>query len=639
MTRSRWLAVLACVAAGACGGTSHVAVKNDVAITITPGDGDQLPFDPRAARLQSATAQVTALAGHPIAIQIDAAVASSLRADFERQLVAAMEEIARSLTVWKKEEPSAFPRTVAALRWIECRYRATVKEPSATFDPEAFVLRIDLGAHPAALVPRGVMFEAFADEDDRYRDREYGAKTPDSVQSTERRAYFDYLVRTRPGYGSLYERKFRDALRGLPSEEAFARSPRADVIVRVVRLYELAKGNDPELEAKSRAWLFEQLQYYFHEAYRRHAKALAGFDAKSPFRLAESAYARWLAGALPTASTTERLLAVRKMFDLDADRAYPGVDRFAFGLGIVDAWRRAGRPQTATADDPESKIFDEVVCPSVYDASGRSSRARSCSSASIGFLAFATRDAESCTRLARALDERDDADLARQLFTALRARPVRMRDDRDGTVVPYLEVLHGLDPKRRSFREGIDVLARDRDRALDAEGAYLWKAYPDERGRALLLLGQSKRDFGEHNGDDYWREFEKRFGASIDAKILGQMLDHGRIAFELVPKLWLGLERGFSRMDVLVPRLDALLPDAAAPEGMPVLRTLSAIVTRLCADRNGAADLAKLHSYLVQRTAARPSEAQALAILKRDAAPGGCKARTKKTTDDAEGND
>jgi len=59
-----------------------------------------------------------------------------------------------------------------------------------------------------------------------------------------------------------------------------------------------------------------------------------------------------------------------------------------------------------------------------------------------------------------------------------------MRDDRDGTVHPYLDLLHRLDPKRRSFREGIDVLASDRDRALDTEAAYLWKAYPDERGGA-----------------------------------------------------------------------------------------------------------------------------------------------------------
>ncbi|AKU97038.1 hypothetical protein AKJ09_03702 [Labilithrix luteola] len=613
---------------GACAGTTnHVAIANDVAISITPAT-DDLPFDPRGARLRSATEQLSRLAGHPIAFQFDAAVVSAVRPDFERQLIDAIEQVARSLTAWKEAEPSAFPRTANALRKIECRYRATAKEPSATFDANSGVMAIDLDAHPAALVPRGAFYEAIATEDDAYRETVFGRGDVDSIPASDRRAYFEYLTRTRPGWGSLYERRFRDRPKGLAPADALAQSPHADVIARVVRLHDLSKRSDPELATKARAWLFDQLYSFFHNAYRQ--KELVAIGPGTPFRNAEAAYGRFLAAEVPSATDKERLATARYVCDTDAPQAYPTFDRFAFGLGIVDAWFKAGMPQTARADDPKSQLFDEVVCPSVRTASGEHTRDRSCSSMHTGWLGFATSSADGQKKLAQALDARNDAALADQVLYTVHYSSSTRRGESNA----FLEVFHALDPKLRSWRAAVDILASERHGQDEAEAARIWKAYPDKRGSALLLVARAHRDYGRYNGDEYWKRFPESYGTTVDATVLGGMLDHGRIALELVPQLWPALSRGYSRADLLVPRLDTLVPDASSADATDALRSLSDVVTRLCEDKN-TADLDKLHAYFERRATARPAEQRAFAILRRDTAPGGCKARTKKPAEES----
>ena len=582
---------------------NHVEVTNDVSIIIVP-ELDALPFDPRGARLRSATDQLTALAGHPIAIQIDAAIASALRPEFEHELIAAIENTARDLAQWKKAEPLAFAESVRTFHRLECHYRATVTEPESSFDAKSGVLRIDLPSHPSSLVPRGAVGDALSQEDDAALDRDFGTKTPDTVSASERRAYYEYLVRTRPGYGSLYERRFRDKTRGLPPAEALASSPRADVIARVARLRELAQG-DPDLLARSRRWLFEQLPF-FASAYENSEADLDAVRAGSLFRVAESAYVRWLAATWPTASTEERVGAAKSIFKTRYPRAYPGFDRFASGLRLVGEVRARG-------NNPED---DEL---------------RALLNVDRGWLGFALSTEENLRKLAQTLDAHADAGLVESVFLALRGSFSR-RDEREGRPDPYPRLLHLLDPSRKAWHAGINVLLDDRDRSLETEAQYIWKTYPAKRGVAVYLLAKDKKHLGPYYGDNYWREFPQSYGAAIDGPMLGAMLDDGRPAFELVPTLWLGLAPRFSRAAVLVPRIDSVLTDATVPDAAGTLRALSAIVDRLCKEGN-ASDLAALHTYLDKRIASHPREAPPFTILKRDTAPGGCRARTKVADD------
>lgn len=579
------LAPLLHLTAGCAGGVQRVELSNDVAITITPSQ-DTLPFDPRGARLRSATDQLTRLAGHPVAFQFDATLVNALRADFERQLIVAVEQVARGLARWRELEPGAFARTATLLRRVECRYRATVTEPSASLDAATGVMRIDLGAHPEVLVPSGALLDALFDEDDLFREQVFGDETPDTVKPGDRRAYFDYLTRQHGAYGTLLERS--------PERREKAR---VDRTLAVLRLHDLAKGTDRELAARARAWLFDRLP----------------LDPRSR-RASDEAYVRWLVAELPGATPAERLKTARSVFAGSARDLYAGIDRFAFGLEIVDQWRRAGRPDPAESKDPTLVLFDEVVCPAVRVGRGELTRNRGCRSTADGWLELVVSEPAGQARLARALDERDDAALAGIVFFGLRHLPPR-RAGREAKPDPYLAVLHQLDPRRATWTEAIDLLATDKDRPIEQEGAYLWKTYPERRGDALFLIAQSKRSWPSYDREDFWRRFPRSYGAPIDAVTLRAMLAHGPRALELVPNLWPALAPGFSRVDALLASLDENLPDAAG--------SLSSIIDRLCAD-GAAAELSKLHAYLVRRP-----PAASLTIPTRDAAPGGCRARQK----------
>jgi hypothetical protein len=597
----RWLLLLSLVG---CAAHSTVRVHQDIAITIVP-EQDELPFDARGARLRAATDQLSGLVGHPIAIQIDAALVSELRSSFEHALIDAIEQTARGVQAFKRDEPEAFARTAARLRRIEHKYRPSADAASARFDAESGVLTIELPSHPSSLVPGdfifgNVLLRALLEEDDAHRERVFAGRTPETVSRDELRAYFTYLTRTRPGYGNLSERARR--VKGDDTEE-LAGSPRGETIVRVVRIHDLAK-NDPELTARARAWLFQQLEYVFAQAYENPRVAWAKLGPQTSFRRAEAAYVKWLGGAVKQATPKEKLALATHLYRADpSSDPYPGFDRFGFGWGVVDEWVRAGRPMPERTEDPALALYDDVVCPTVRDAKGEHVRNRGCASSADGFIAFAVATDERRKRLARSLDERKDAALADTiLFTVAHVRKVEPD--------PFRAVLDALDPRGPAWRAGIDILARDRDRRTEEDGAQLWAK--GQRGPGLLLLAQSKRSLDPYYADEYWGRFAKSFGTKIDAATLGQMLEHGALAFETVPMLWPALAPGFSRADALLPKLDAMMPDGR--------RTLSAIVTRMC-NEGATQDLAKIHAW-----SEKHSDAD-LAAIRRDTAPGGCRPR------------
>src|SRR5580692_9769707 len=114
----RWLLLLSLPLLASCGasqqggaGTSSssgsTVVINTVVITFTR-DPDELPFDPRAARLQAATQQLTAIAGHPVTFQFDIALLPQWRSSFESALTEAIENTARDLDSMRERRPDLF---------------------------------------------------------------------------------------------------------------------------------------------------------------------------------------------------------------------------------------------------------------------------------------------------------------------------------------------------------------------------------------------------------------------------------------------------------------------------------------------------------------------------------------------------
>lgn len=627
-----WLVGIFALALVGCGASQRGVVHNDISITVDTGPGDDLPFDARGARLQAATEQLARLTGRPVAIHVDAAVASALRPQFERELIEAIESMARSLAALQRDDADAFSRTGKALRRVEVRYRAAITEPNATFDPREGVLRVEHTAHPAALVPGGLVYDALADADDAFRERQFGDVMPDAIPAERRRAYFTYVTRTRPGYGALFVHAWDERARAREGNARAVDGGRSAALIRVLRLAELVQGTAPELEAEIRAWLFEQVGF-IHDLYRRRVREFSALPENAPLRIAEAAYARWLARAAEVANHRELLSLSHVLYDSEWDRAWPGVDRFGLGLRVIDGWRRDGRPTAVDPKDPRTQVYDDVICPTVRDRSGRRERSRSCFSRSAGYYSWLLGAPEQSARFATALDERDDAALAGSFFAAIAGSHARIRgggDHDDG----YLEILRRLNAEKASFRAGIEVLATTHDAHLDDQGTALWKAFPTRRGDALYLLALAKRTAEPTYADRYWLGFERSFGAPIDAVTFAQMLDHGPTAFALVPGMWSALGPRSSRMDVLIARADASLGDVAQPEAAGSVRALSQIIGRLCQEPNAGGELAKLHAYLSRRMTARPGDAQVLTIAARDTAPGGCKARAKHDKDE-----
>ncbi|MGH7286181.1 MAG: hypothetical protein ACRELY_32075, partial [Polyangiaceae bacterium] len=95
---------------------------------------DRLPFDPRAARLQEATEQMTRIAGHAIELRFDAALLPEWRSTFEDALVQGVENIARDLADAQKREPRVFDFGAALIKRVFCKYDAVARDSGAALD-------------------------------------------------------------------------------------------------------------------------------------------------------------------------------------------------------------------------------------------------------------------------------------------------------------------------------------------------------------------------------------------------------------------------------------------------------------------------------------------------------------------------
>jgi hypothetical protein len=128
---------VAALACGACGGgngegrgAAHGQAIGGVIIVILPPP-DQLPFDPRSARLAQATQELTLVVGHPISFELEASLLSEWRSSFEEQLITSIENAAKDLSDLKKAAPRVFDRAAPMIGKIACHYQATAKWPNS----------------------------------------------------------------------------------------------------------------------------------------------------------------------------------------------------------------------------------------------------------------------------------------------------------------------------------------------------------------------------------------------------------------------------------------------------------------------------------------------------------------------------
>ena len=602
------VALVSC--AGACAGAPGAApplvIHNSVSVVIRPSPRE-LPFDPADARLAAATVQLSAIARHPVSFEFDVALLPDWRPAFQQVLIESVESVARDLDVLAREQPRVWAHGAPLLERVVSRYDAVVARATEwTFDAAAHALTL---SGPATFhgVERGFVQAALEDEYSRWVAERWGQARPGDVPPAEQSAYFEFLTDSRVRAG--WSRRHANQGDGAPPV------PDADALLGVVALASLANLTPATLAHDVRAWLVRQAPE-LAEAYYHSEDRVAALPPGAPWHRAEAAWVAWANAQLPGMNDEEKTVLASSVFVRmrgpdgvlrTLPLAFPGFDRFAFGVGVADAWARAGHPRRGRLTPAQRALLDAVLCPVDTDPDGVVVDDSRCE---YGWYADATDDPRTTRRLVEALLARKDPDLVRSAVFAMASMP------REGDRLASLFVLlDALDPDDGAWSVAFRVVADryaeggEADRWSDL-ARRVWRAHPARRGALLYALVQVDR-YGDRDKVG-WASFAETFGAPIGATELGALLDQGARGWSLAATVWPALSAGWSRADVLRSRLDAYLArtDLARYDPHDPAHALGAVARRLC-ETGDVGAMAQLAAYFRGRLATHPGESYA----------------------------
>ncbi len=589
------LCLLSCGGPGAQSPSTHdssVTVINTIVIAFT-GDPDQLPFNPRAARLQAATQQLTAIAGHPVTFQFDMALLPQWRSSFENALVEAIENVARDLDSMKSRRPDLYAFSDPALERVECRYTAVPVDDDLVFDGDHKTLRIALTSEASAFVGEGWVLRAVDNGYFHFLEKRYAGAQPEQVDDPAR--YFRYLTD--------YRRSDSDT------------ESRAETLTLVARTFPRLK-DEPHADAQK--WLAEKVGF-FVDQYR------TPLTTGPKFHAAESAWVAWLNANVDALDDRQRDDVVRDLAVERRDRrpgqthyrqdAFPGFDLIGYGLHVLDQWVAAGHPMSNEAHPSGFLTFIYFVCPAPRDSTGGHSSSFSCDHVLYDYAA----DSEGGLKrlIAYLLSHKDPLLVETTIMNF-----IELHDD----YAALLAVWRSLEGQPALWEIATRLVAeqvrqvQDKDALLN-EAQRQWRAMPSERGSVLYLLSQLEN---EHYGLVPWKDFPRLFGELANASDFAGMLDQSDQAFWNAHEVWPALSRGWSRAAPLVSRLDAFMDRwRAFSMASQAIDAVGRIVSKMC-DEKGAGDLAQLHAWVQRRTAAHASESKDLDPLAFKTAPGKC---------------
>ncbi len=576
---------MALLVTSGCGATSTVFITKHVSVEVAHGGGS-LPFDPTQARIQQAASRVEAIAGHPMAFEFDVARLPDWREGFEEVLADILEESARDLTREQQRRPEAFAYAMPLVERVICRYEVERKPAELDLASHAVVLT---GTAGATLVPRGTLSAAIENAYAEMIGRRFANVEPDAVAPADRAAYFEWL--DSGGADVAWRASMRSQLQhpSQPTEPRYG----PGTIQKVLRLAQLAGGGDPKLAADIRKWLLGLMDDYVG-AYWNDSASILGLPPDAPWHRAEAAWSTWLASTMSSLPDDEVGSIVHYAFSpvRDGVRAFPGFDPFAYGLMIADRWARAGHPTS------ESAYYTDVVCPVKYDANDPRGRTVCRDSE---WYPYVLRTEESTKRLAQALVARRDPVLTRTIFR---------------TVGTNLALWRELEADEPTWHDATLERANDQEQgdAPVSELRRLWRTYPARRGVILYMLATSwgntdlpSEYIVNDKVDDMARytRFPSSFDGGVTRADFASFLEQGPRAVGMSQWVMPYLTKGWSPVDLLLPRLDAylLLPEderRRAGQSDPFLGT----VLYVC-KHEPQGEFAKLWAYHQKREAAR----------------------------------
>lgn len=591
---SRYVVIGLILALVACGGREAEHPSGTLVVVVRQG-ADRVPFHPSVARIQRANAQISSILGHSIQIEIDGSLLPQDHDGAESVIAHVVEDVARDLDDLKKEPNGTKLLAFAGQHFERLTIRYSPAEAAAREGGRRRQLHGRLEDTTIDVVQREASFRALdrGDVSDVvYRaylaasDARYGDITPDRLDASEQRAWFEYHTH---GSGRGEGEKTRLG---------------SVVPLRVRGLVMLASGSG-EVAADARGYLIDQVIDDFATTYHHHQAEVESAPQGSPFRQAEAAFMSWLRAEVPRMSLTERGRLADRLWvhdfrksherDVFASFAFPGVDRMSFALSTIDAWIAAGHPMEAALP----KAYDVVVSPALLEL--REGQVH---------ISHPGRGDGVFFRWALAANEREDS-LVRAMTARAGDRPFSvsafanvhrvLRDESQ-----YLRFLRRFESEGALWRVGADVhregVFRPSPELLE-ESRRLWRDVPAARGHVLLWF--ARHADGSYHPKEDWPDLIQ--GAPADAATLGHFLDLGWEAFEILPAAWPGIAKGAPRTRAVTSHARTLLGEdiRARPGGRNVSGTLAAIGQKLC-EEGDVAEIAELRAFATSELPKRP---------------------------------
>lgn len=594
---------LSAAALVACGGGGASASGVRLVSTSPRGEVSVKSDSPR---LVAASKELTALLGHEVTFDLDAALLPDHAPHLETAFADAVETTAHALSVIKRDDPRAFAYAAPLVGALVVRYDATLREPRGELDEAKKELRVRVPRASFALVTDGAIHAAIDEAHHAYVARRYAKADPRGLSQDELEEMWDTIL-----HHWRYEKKEDPPPQPPawdPGRKIVADDARGRAVLRALSLFPHAQG---ELRARLVEWLVHE-RHYLLLAWEHHPDEARRAPPDSVLKHVQAAWVAWFLSELPRLETKHKVEIARLAFqgrphDRDyAREALAGFDAFAFGLEVFDGWVKAGMP---TGGDGDDELADTVVCPHRLDADGQLTRNRGCGPGWHRMALSAERRSAFAKTLLRA-PPAAAASLAAGLKyeTDLVVALLRAVESSAAHHAAVLRVLAG------ELRFGSREAAR-------VEGFRLYRASASRRGGALYLLMST--DFA-HGVDDVL----PGLAPPPTATELGAMLDLTPDAMRFAPALW-GHMQGGREAETVVAHLDRFIDDGATPNahrGEPDA-TVQKLVDAACrVGRPG--DLAALHAYFVRRAATHGAESTRWAGVKDQTRAGACSART-----------
>lgn len=558
-------------------------VDNSLNVTVyTDGQPGEPPkgIDPEDPRALVSQEKLTELLGHPLAFELDAAIAAKFGEGLHAAYVAALEGAAQGLTDCQKREPMAFRYGAGRLRTIRLSYTAVrSREPEVTLTDATLV--ISVSSNRSDLLSGSVLCPAFrrglaADSEQRF-----ATLAPEDVPPNEHAAYLEHIESARTGSGASGEERLA----------ALGRCRRFAVLAPHLKDPTLRERVNDRL-ASCGSTLYDTLR-------------APPTDPVSSQAVDEThaAWMRWLnehMGELGAGDQARLWMRLQTRRDPASARFRAGFDAPRFGVPVIEAWRK--KTFSNGPRDWSSELERRVVAPAQggarwllsFEGNGRG-----------GTYSDLARTPDGRRRLTKLLQGwRSEILTETAVLHTLRDEGAPMALALLDTLASDAALAHvGLralaqyNEWAEKPRPSADAAALD-PAALVAAAPGWWRQHPEHRAVYLYLLAR----IGEHReGVVPWSGLAKLLGARIDAPTLDAFLalDPGNIWY--VSQLSAALGAGWPRAPALTRGLDAFLE--ASTNGKISRRVgdlLERVVAAVC-DGRSAADVEQLRVFAGER--------------------------------------